>query len=349
MEKAPFDQSHELYHGLEIVQSTTSSAIRCRQPAIENDVTVQQTAQAIYLPGDPRAQLNDPNIGEHLQKELMTSDLNKLAPHLWLVAKQDSEHIASLTGQSVRGRKITITEDPKLHLVWFYDRVFIKPLPEYLLSHAFWEHYLVSAHSPIKEPTRKELAEAARGFLRSYAHLVQHKSDFVLATEEKTRLIPEGIAFPDFIDFIVRCKVSDELVSPRYQFGELRLTRLNFWVKIFLFKAHYHKVEWQYGAYFARFYAPILFVFAMFSLLLSAMQVILAVETIVTSDNSWLTFAKVSRGFSVFTMFFIVCVIAFLLLTLTALFARELIYALNDLYRKRPPRGGKDDRENTGC
>jgi hypothetical protein len=44
----------------------------------------------------------------------------------------------------VRGRRVTITEKPALHLVWFYERVFVKPLPKYLLSHAFSEHYSLS-------------------------------------------------------------------------------------------------------------------------------------------------------------------------------------------------------------
>lgn len=344
MKGAPFSAGHELYGGLEIVQSTIQRrsahahpATGANQAALQHAVATKKT----HLPGDPRVELGDPDIGTHLQEELMTDDLNMLAPHLWLVAKQDSEHISSLTDQIVRGRTITITEKPGLHLVWVSGRVFVKPLPKYLLSHAFWQHYLVSAHSPIAEPMREQLAQAARGFLRSYAYLVQHKSDFVLATQEETRLIPEGITFTDFIRFIARCRVSDKHVSPRYHFGELRLTRLNFWAKFILFKSHYHKVEWQYGAYFARFYGPILFIFAVFSLLLSAMQVVLAVQTIITSDNSWLTFAKASRGFSVFTVFFIACITASLLFMLTALFANELIFALHDLYRKKHPRRQK--------
>ncbi len=349
MEKVPFDEGHELCGELEIGQSGVRRRGR-RPPAGENEAAGQEdSAENARLPGEPRVRLGDPDIGKLLREELMTDDLNRLAPHLWMVAKQDSAHISSLTDQIVRGRKITVTEKPGLHLVWVYDRVFVKPLPEYLLSHAFWEHYLVSTQSPIDASTRNDLVRAARGFLRSYASLVQHKSDFYLATQETARLIPEGITFPDFIDFIAQCNVSDELVSPRYRFGELRLMRLNFWTKVFLFKPRYHKVEWQYGAYFARFYAPILFVFAVFSLLLSAMQVVLAVQAIPASDDSWFTFAKVSRGFSVFTVVFVVCAVVALLLMVTALFANEIIYSLNDLYRggrRRVPK--KHDQENQG-
>jgi hypothetical protein len=44
----------------------------------------------------------------------------------------------------MKRREIVVTEDPRLHLVWIYDRVFIKPLPKYLLSHDFWQIYLLS-------------------------------------------------------------------------------------------------------------------------------------------------------------------------------------------------------------
>jgi hypothetical protein len=44
----------------------------------------------------------------------------------------------------MKRREIVVTEDPRLHLVWIYDRVFIKPLPKYLLSHDFWQIYLLT-------------------------------------------------------------------------------------------------------------------------------------------------------------------------------------------------------------
>src|SRR6266480_5198937 len=258
MEETPFGPNHELCHQLEV----NGAEIRRRHP---------KPNAAANLPGEPRIQLTDSEIGERLKAELMTEVLNQLAPHLWLMTTQSSENISSLTDQVVRGREITVTENPGLHLVWIYHRVFIKPLPKYLLSHAFWEYYLLSKYSPIKESVRKDLLQAALGFLRSYAYLIRHKSDFTLATQEKTRLIPKNISYSDFVNFINRFKVADELVSLRYHFGELRLRRLNFWCKVFLFESTYHPVEWEYGAYFAQYYAPMLFIFAVFSLLMSAM------------------------------------------------------------------------------
>lgn len=185
----------------------------------------------------------------------------------------------------------------------------------------------------ITKELQDRIVYAARGFIRSYAYLIQHESDFVLATQETTRLVPQGIGYEEFARFISRCRadIDDQSVSPRYGFGELRLTRLNFWSRIFLFKTTYHKVEWEYGAYFARFYGPILFIFAVFSVLMSAMQIVLDVDTVLEPDDVWFVFARVARGFSLFTIFFTACAIAGLLFVLVSSFLSEAIYALKDL------------------
>lgn len=217
--------------------------------------------------------------------------------------------------------------------------MFIKPLPKDLLSLAFWEFYLVSATSPIQDPLRSDLKRAALGFLQSYAWLVRHRSDFDLAMHEDHRLLPKRVRYTSFVSLIKSFEtVGDDMVSPRYHYGELRLTRLNFWSKILLFRLTYHKVEGQYGAYFARFYGPILFLFALFSVLLSAMQVVLAVQDLIESDASWEAFAKVSRGFSVFALVIIAIMVLFLLLALVTISSREVLYALTDLYRKKHSR-----------
>ncbi|KAJ8130425.1 hypothetical protein O1611_g3207 [Lasiodiplodia mahajangana] len=285
-DEAPFDEEHQLYHELRI-----GDAQILHQPLEGHPHNAPGSAKT-YLPGDPRLQFTDSEIGNRLITEYITEDLDKLAPHLWLMTTQSSANIASLTEQMVRGRRIVISENPGLHLVWVNDRIFLKPLPEYLLSHAFWKHFLLSNKSPIDGSTRIEILRAARGFVRSYAYLIQHKSDFVLATREDTALIPKDISFANFIRCMEQCRgVEDKLVSPRYQFGELRLTRLNFWITIFLFKPHYQLVEWQYGAYFAQYYAPIIFIFAVFSLLLSSMQVVLAAQPVLGDDGRTLTAA----------------------------------------------------------
>lgn len=292
-----------------------------------------------YLPGEPRIPLDEETIGTHLKEELLTEDLDRLSPRLWLVATQDSAHISSLTHQVVRGRDIVITEKPELHLIWHYNRVFIKPMPKYLLSYTFWNFYLTSPLSPIKEPLQSTLRKAALGFLRSYSYLIQHRSDFNLAMRDDKSLLPKGTKFSRFARLINSLDIDDDAVSARYHYGELRLSRLNFWVKVFRFRFTYHKVEGQYGPYFARFYGPILFLFGLLSVVLSGMQVVLAAMSLDHgSSSSWQKFTVMSRGFSVFTLTIILAIICFFLLTFVALALREIMFALKDKHLKRRAR-----------
>ena len=129
---------------------------------------------------------NSVALQEYLAADLLVPQLDRLAPKLWLVssvyahlgnsfgdtdikvATPRSSHISALHHQAVRGRKVVLTEFPHLHLVWYYDRVFIKPLPGYLLSHAFWQ--FLQAQDP-------SLYLAALGFMRTYSYLVRSKTD----------------------------------------------------------------------------------------------------------------------------------------------------------------------------
>jgi multidrug transporter EmrE-like cation transporter len=191
-------------------------------------------------------------------------------------------------------------------------------------------------YSPIPKSEREEIKRAALGFLRSYFYLVRHKSDFILAADDKHRLVPKHISYSDFMNFVLAFdKVEDISVAPRYNFGELRLTRLNFWSKIFLRRFTYQKIHHQYGAHFAQFYAPLLFIFGVFSVALNAMQVVLAYPTFTSLGQSWVIFANTSRDFSICTLVCVVLVALLLIGTMSAMFLREIIFALGDLYCKR--------------
>jgi hypothetical protein len=150
------------------------------------------TLQASTLPGHPNNGLEGPDISSVLHRELVTPRLGARGTRLWLVAKQDSSHISSLTHQLVRGSRIVITQNPELHLVRIYDQIFPKPLLKYLLSCAIWEFYFTSKISPNQNDAEREKAlNAARGFLRTYAYLSQHKSDFLIAKDERKPLLTQ--------------------------------------------------------------------------------------------------------------------------------------------------------------
>ena len=267
------------------------------------------TSTMIYLPGQPRISLqNSVHLCEYLHGEFWATDLERMAPHLWMMSTPSSANISPLHQQKVKGRAIIVTEDPRLHLVWIYDRVFIKPLPKYLLSYSFWTEYLSPKKSPFrgsdKEEQRNfsEIRRSALGFIRTYYYLIQHESDFDIACHGDSRLSPFGISWIDFCNFSKDFRnIGDNLVSERYRYGELRLTRLNYYAKIFLRKFHYERVHGQYGAFFARFYGPLLFIFGVLSIVLSAMQVELGSETLLSSYQ-WQSFWFACRWFAIITL-----------------------------------------------
>ncbi len=119
------------------------------------------------LPRHPRVRLNDTTkLTAFLEQEFPSQDMDGMAPHLWMMSTQSSANISPLHRQKVKGRDIVVTEDPKLHLVWLYDRVFIKPISKYLLSHAFWEVFLICNTSPLGSKREQVLAYAL-GYLRT--------------------------------------------------------------------------------------------------------------------------------------------------------------------------------------
>ncbi|KAH8649284.1 hypothetical protein BX600DRAFT_474871 [Xylariales sp. PMI_506] len=278
-----------------------------------------------WLPGHPGIPLRGNDMMTYLRRELPTPRLNKMHPYLWLVGTQSSSHISPLHDQLVRGRRIIIAENPELHLVWVQDKIFIKPIPAYLLSHSFWEVCLSSVHvnSPFQQyPDSETLREAALGYLRTYYYLIRHESDFRIAMREQ--LIPVSCSWPQFVAFISPFRnVVDDDVSLRYRYGQLRLTRLNIWAPVALGQWVFQKISWQYSDIFARFFAPLLFLFGTVSVILSAMQV----GTQARPD--WDAFSGASAWFSVLTLLGVAVVVAFLLAFLIAMLLREAFFAFN--------------------
>jgi hypothetical protein len=128
---------------------------------------------------------------------------------LWMMFVQSSANISSLHRQRVKGRPIVI-EDPKLHLVWFYDRIFIKPLPGYLLSCSFWEKYLLRDSSLLNQ-RREAIRASALGYLRTWSHLIKHQCDFHIGQEKGLQLIPSDMRWYHFTACLCRVDLIDFL------------------------------------------------------------------------------------------------------------------------------------------
>ncbi|KAL4874858.1 hypothetical protein BJY04DRAFT_172668 [Aspergillus karnatakaensis] len=287
----------------------------------------------LKLPGHPGRCFEDSNdLGHFLTEDICTPELDLMAPRLWMMTTYSSSNINPLHFQRVKGREIVVTEYPRLHLTWKHSQVYIKPLPKYLLSFTYWDKLLASPSSPLLNDDREKITQAAKGLLRTYYYLVKHESDFHIAQE--SHLLPQSITWPDFATFIASFhSITDPEVSPRYHYGEIRLTRLNLYSIFFLPRSRYEWGRPQYSAYFNRFYGHILFVFALVSLLLSAMQVELAAESLV--GGQWAVLTSLCRYFSVVCMLLLVLVAGSLFGVLLVKIGGEWVYTIQSLGRRR--------------
>jgi hypothetical protein len=265
---------------------------------------------------------------DFLARDLCHDHLNRLYPIFWLVSTPRSDHISPLHDQIVRGRDIVITEDPGLHLLWYYDRVFIKPLPPYLTSHAFWKEFLCRESSA-------DLRRAALGFVRSYCYLIKSQSDFYIAEEKK--LIAKGVDMKALLHFLRSFEsASDDDVTLRYKHGELRLSRINFYIKFYECQLFYRKMQWQYSDYLNSVVAPLVFTFALVSVALSAMQVVLAAQqSNGNQTHGWQKFTSVSQWSAVVFLILVAMCTLFFPSMVGILLLRELFFALGCRFRRQ--------------
>lgn len=231
------------------------------------------------------------NVHTFLARELNTPLLDELYPRLWLVARRSGANIDSLHEQVIKGRQILPAEDPNLHLVWRGKRIFVKPLPDSLLNYEFWAEHLPPSTAELASGSqllrrRETIApfdrKVAMGFLRSYAFLIQHRLDFILACEN--HLMPNNVDWMKWCNFIAHFRVmEDHEVANRYRYGQLRLSRLDWAVRLFgprhaTSRWFYQLPLWSIGSYVEWAIAPFVFTFASLSLVLSSMQVIVSIS-----------------------------------------------------------------------
>jgi hypothetical protein len=223
-------------------------------------------------------------------------------------------------------------EDPAFHLVWDHDRIFIKPLPRYLLTHSFWKNVLLEIS---RSPEHREslIVPSARGLLRSYFYLIKSETDFRMAQDKDLQLLPLDITFEQFCHFSETFEdIPDSDVSERYEYGELRLTRLNAWALPLLGKTSFQHIGLQYIDAFSPYFAPLAFVFAVLSILLNAMQVGLAAVDI--EGVPWEEFVCFSRYFAIASIGFAFVPCAGLLILLIYKIVDEWAYALRQQWKR---------------
>jgi hypothetical protein len=244
-----------------------------------------RTSKIIHPRDDPDA---------FVKNELDVSRLDDIEDRLWLAGRL--HNIRPLHRQQLLGRKILVTEQADLHLLWQDDKIFIKPLPTWLLDRDFFRK-----HDPAGS-----MRPAALGFLNSYVSLISYEIDFILAQE--LHLLPPAIDWKGWLDIaqdpLPDFRGDQWKTSPRYQYGELRLSRIN-WIYRFdprfrfrHFCRGYYSSSQTFQSFLNRNFGWLLVVFVYFTILLTALQVGLATNQLRDSAS----FNAASYGFTIFSL-----------------------------------------------
>lgn len=75
-----------------------------------------------------------------IEKELNLQRLHKVLRWLWVVGRPMPP--SPLHYQLLLYREIFVTEQMDMHLVWTTGRIFLKPIPRFLLEPRLWIDYL---------------------------------------------------------------------------------------------------------------------------------------------------------------------------------------------------------------
>ena len=325
--QVPFEKSYELFSTTGTPSNTLSpsSGSPLILPAIQED---QDHTLLLINPA------KEEDMRRYLRADLNVDGLNKVHKHLWLAGLPQCAR--PLHYQLMIDRKITITERADLHLLWQDQRLFVKPLPDYLLSHDIWEKTLVKDDA---------FSENARGFLLSYLWLIRRKSDFLIA--QRADLVSNNLTWAQWTSFSaaivsnISPRVLDGIsprvlvgISPRYLYGELRLGRVNLIYRLCrktkslrTFVRGYFYGYHTYSSFIRQNFAWVLTVVVYITIVLTAMQVGLGTTRL--KDNA--LFNRVSCGFTVFS---IITPLA-ILLVLFSVLPFLIIFNLNYTLKKR--------------
>jgi len=235
------------------------------------------------------------DITSFLRHDLNLTRLNSIHRYLWLAGLPTSPH--SLHYQRLKKKEIVVADQFDLHLVWGSDSIFVKPFPRYLLSSSFWrQHLCIDSH----------LYQIALGFLFSYIALIEREVDFQIARNHD--LIPAEITWQKWLVLTegVLSKSAGmnmshhnplALVNPRFYYGELRLGRLNWIVRLARRQSPgYYSGFATCGTFVKNNGNTFIIVFAYMTIVLSAMQVGLATDFLEGTP----TFGLAAYGFFVF-------------------------------------------------
>lgn len=204
--------------------------------------------------------------GEFVVSELSMTELNAIHKHLWIAGSHGN--ISPLHHQRVILRDIIPCEMPQLHLVWFDRTIYIKPLPDCFLNGSRYFNKGLDHSGEVV------------GFLRSYCSLIRSRVDLVIGKEYN--LISEGVTWEQWATFRDTTLTQTEglQINKRYEYGELRLNRLDIIYRLTGRGLTYFTVHRTYKTYFTQYFSLFVTIFAFVALVLTAMQVLVTIEGI---------------------------------------------------------------------
>lgn len=245
-----------------------------------------------------------------IEKELDLDRLTDVQTWLWVAGLPFPPR--ALHRQLLLGRQIFVTEQMDMHLVWTTGRIFLKPLPSFLLDPDFWSQYLtcprecrcIDKSNETFSATQQRckqmvLRRRALGFLFSYAALISHESDFSIAKDKY--LLPVELKWSDWRVLVDQLDTQHiyPYIDPRFIHGELRLSRLNKIYIISFRSLEGYMPRWnEYSAFFHDYFTWLASGTIYIAIVLSAMQVGLATDSLQDSK----IFQSASYGFTVFSI-----------------------------------------------
>ena len=220
------------------------------------------------------------------------------------------------------GYEVLGTQQMDLHLLRFSNKLLIKPLPEYLLDVPFWEEHICK---------NQVQWENARGWLLSYVCLITSPLYLKLAHDDS--LIPATITWSWWKAFVTDFLNNVEIntlhqVNKRYQFGDLRLSRINTIYRTLYFHTHFVR-GYLYGynryvVFFERNFSWILIAFVFVGLVLSAMQVGISLDEL----NSNHAFMEASLVTVVLSILSVAVILGAVTITFSGIFLFNMVSAV---------------------
>ncbi|KAL2051542.1 hypothetical protein ABVK25_008204 [Lepraria finkii] len=286
------------------------------QPRPLNADYIQSLLPASYRTGERGSDVAAASLDVTacIKKELDLNRLHSISKRMWIVGLPTPPR--SLHHQLLLSRDIFLTEQMDMHLVWTTGRMFLKPIPRFLLEPRFWTSYLASPepcscfgedvdHKSVTTNTQGATANTtgAKSDTKKREKVQRRAADSDFEIAQEKRLLPKEVTWTAWITLVKQLDTENiyDKIDERFKYGELRLSRLN---KIYRFTrcplllgsymSHWH----QYGSFLQDNFTWLASTTLYIAIVLTAMQVGLALDKL--SGNA--SFVSASYGFTIFSI-----------------------------------------------